>query len=344
MSMRQPRPEPREGDPRVRVPLAGQVHVHRFGHGASSARMLGDVVAAANAAPDRLVVVGYDQPSMEQLAELATVLDLHPLVVEDLINAGQRPKAERYDDVLFVVTRSAEYRDDVEEVVFSEFHTLTSGNVVIVLCQRRPQNMPWDPADLRIPEALVPFGTEAVIYALLDTVVDGYARVLRGLDVDTEQIEKQVFTGDPKVTERIYRLSQEVIDLQHAANPLVEVVSSLRRGFGKYAVPDELQTHLQDVADHLSRVSTRILGLRETLAQILNVNATLVTQRQNEDMKKISGWAAILFAPTLIGAIYGMNFDVMPELHWSFGYPLAVGAMLALGVGLWFMFRWKKWM
>ncbi len=125
---------------------------------------------------------------------------------------------------------------------------------------------------------------------------------------------------------------------------MADVLAALRQGFGRYEVPEPLQAYLQDVADHLAHASTRVSELRDALSQILNVNATLVAQRQNEDMKKISGWAAILFAPTLIGAIYGMNFDVMPELHWAFGYPFALGAMAALAVTLYLVFKAKKWM
>ncbi|MDR2256801.1 MAG: magnesium and cobalt transport protein CorA [Arthrobacter sp.] len=298
----------------------------------------------AERAPERLVVVGIDLPQAEQIAELATVWDLHPLLVEDLLKAGQRPKLERYDDVLFVVTRAATYLDAEEEVAFSEFHVLCRGNVVVVLCQERQSEVPW--AGARVPRdpELLRLGPEAMVYAFLDSLVDGYFPVLRGLDIDKEQIERQVFGGDAAVTERIYRLSQEVIDLQHAVSPLAAVLAGLRSGFSKYGTGDELRTYLQDVSDHLSRVNTTVAELRDSLNQILQVNSTLVTQRQNEDMKKISGWAAILFAPTLIGAIYGMNFDEMPELHWSLGYPLAVGAMVALAVGLWVVFRKKKWM
>ena len=292
----------------------------------------------------RLVVVGIDLPQAEQIAELASVWDLHPLLVEDLLKAGQRPKLERYDDVLFVVTRAATYLDAEEEVAFSEFHVLCRGNVVVVLCQERQADVPWDGARVPRDPELLRLGPEAMVYAFLDSLVDGYFPVLRGLDIDKEQIERQVFGGDAAVTERIYRLSQEVIDLQHAVSPLAAVLAGLRSGFGKYGTGDELRTYLQDVSDHLSRVNTTVAELRDSLNQILQVNSTLVTQRQNEDMKKISGWAAILFAPTLIGAVYGMNFDEMPELHWSFGYPLAVGAMAALAVGLWVVFRKKKWM
>ena len=122
------------------------------------------------------------------------------------------------------------------------------------------------------------------------------------------------------------------------------MIDALRRGFDRYGIPEPLQTYLQDVADHLTRAAARVSELRDALSQILNVNATLVAQRQNEDMKKISGWAAILFAPTLIAAVYGMNFDEMPELHWAFGYPLAVGGMVSFALVLYLTFRRKKWM
>lgn len=162
---------------------------------------------------------------------------------------------------------------------------------------------------------LMRLGPESMAYQLLDAIVDRYFPVLDGLQTDKDQIERQVFSGDATAAERIYRLSQEVIDLLQASTALAKVVSRLQGGAEKYAIAPELQTYLQDVSDHLSRVVTEATELRESLSQILNVNATLVAQRQNEDMKKISGWAAILFAPTLVGAIYGMNFDVMPELH-----------------------------
>ncbi|MGO3139270.1 MAG: magnesium and cobalt transport protein CorA, partial [Galactobacter sp.] len=286
---------------------------------------------------NRLVVLSFDHPSDQQVDQFAGLWDLHPLLVEDLKRAGQRPKLERYDGVLFVVTRAAGYVDSAEDVVFTEFHLLARDNVVVIIRQASEsgsedfveylRGVPRDPELLRL-------GAEAVVHSFLDAVVDGYFPVLQGLTVDREQIERQVFDGDRGVTERVYRLSKEVIDLQHAAAPLRDVLDSLRSGFGKYAIPDPLRAYLQDVTDHLSRVNTAVTELREALNQILQVNATLVSAQQNEDMKKISGWAAILFAPTLIGAIYGMNFDVMPELHWAFGYPLAIGAMVVLAVGL----------
>ncbi|KAM9862647.1 magnesium and cobalt transport protein CorA [Leucobacter sp. BZR 635] len=313
----------------------------------------------ANAAPQRMALSIFPRPNVDDITELADAWGLHPVLVEDLRNGGQRPKLERYGDVLFLVVRSARYLDEAEDLDFAEFHVLLRPNAISVICQdgrwidggdgdALPENsrdtVAQGDATLLDDGPLLELGPEAVLYRLLDAIVDGYQPVLRGLAIDKEQIESQVFSGDSAVTERVYRLSQEVIELQHATMSLQDVLELLRAGFDRYAIPEALRAYLQDVADHLTRVTTRVHELREALTQILSVNATLVAQRQNEDMKKISGWAAILFAPTLIGAVYGMNFDVMPELHWPLGYPLAVAAMVALAATLYIVFKRKKWM
>lgn len=295
----------------------------------------------------------------ELLAELASTWDLHPVLVDDLFHANQRVKVERYGDVLFVVLKSAVYIDAKEEVEFNEFHLLMKDDVLVIICQgdRFIDGTPIPANTSAIQEyftnekrswtkdrELLALGPEALIYRLLDTAVDGYFPVLDGLQDDKDGIERQVFSGDTAAAERIYLLSQEVIDVLHNSTHLNRLTQALGNGAAKYAIPDDLRAYLDDVSDHLTRVLAEAGELRESLSQILNVNATLVAQRQNEDMKKISGWAAILFAPTLVGAIYGMNFDDMPELHWAFGYPMALGLMLGLGVVLYVVFRVKKWM
>jgi magnesium transporter len=295
----------------------------------------------------------------ELLAELASAWDLHPVLVDDLFHANQRAKVERYDDVLFVVLKSAVYIDAKEEVEFNEFHLLMKDDALVIICQgdRFIDGTPIPPDTAGIQEyftnekrswtkdrELLALGPEALIYRLLDTAVDGYFPVLDGLQDDKDGIERQVFSGDTAAAERIYLLSQEVIDVLHNSTHLNRLTQALGNGAAKYAIPDDLRAYLDDVTDHLTRVLAEAGELRESLSQILNVNSTLVAQRQNEDMKKISGWAAILFAPTLVGAIYGMNFDDMPELHWAFGYPMALGLMLGLGVVLYVVFRVKKWM
>ena len=191
---------------------------------------------------------------------------------------------------------------------------------------------------------LLRLGPRAVAYAMIDAIVDGFSPVLGGIAIDQEQIERQVFSGDAAVAERIYNLSQEIIDMQHTTSSVIEVVQRLNKDFIRSGMPEELRAYLDDVADHLTRDNTRVTEYRESLSQILSVNATLVAQRQNEDMKKISGWAAIIFAPTLISSIYGMNFDLMPELHWAFGYPMALIAMIGFTVLLYWIFKRSNWM
>ncbi|MBD8080414.1 magnesium and cobalt transport protein CorA [Cellulosimicrobium arenosum] len=318
-----------------------------------------DGLRFAAAAPDHMTMLLYPAPDAAAVQELAQAWDLHPVLVDDLLHAHQRPKLERYGDVLFLVVRSARYVDELEEVDFSEFHVLVRPGAIAILCQDArwidgtagaaleesiADVLARGDRSLLTEEHLLNQGPEAVVYRVLDTIVDGYAPVLRGIDIDKEQIERQVFSGDAAVAERIYRLSQEVIDTQHVTSSMISVVRSLSEGFGKYDVPQELQTFLQDVSDHLARAHAQVSEYRDALAQILDVNATLVAQRQNEDMKKISGWAAILFAPTLVAAIYGMNFDVMPELHWTLGYPSAVVAMVGFAGALYWIFKRRKWM
>ncbi|MFT3874875.1 MAG: magnesium and cobalt transport protein CorA [Propioniciclava sp.] len=324
----------------------------------SSESSFADALASARDGADGMTLTVVPRPTPGLIAELASAWRLHPLLVEDLLHAGQRPKVERYGEVLFIVVRSARYLDASEEVEFSEFHLLVRSDALVIICQdgrladgtvitpgMEDGTAPLgDGAPLLANPELLRLGPEAMVYQLLDTIVDGYYPVLDGLQTDKEQIERQVFSGDAAAAERIYRLSEEVIDLLHATTALAKVLRRLQLGADKYEMPGELLAYLQDVADHLSHVTSEAGELRDALSQILNVNATLVAQRQNEDMKKISGWAAILFAPTLIAAVYGMNFDVMPELHWTAGYPLAIGAMIAFAVTLYVIFKWKKWM
>ena len=213
-------------------------------------------------------------------------------------------------------------------------------------------------ARLETTPLLLARGTDAVLYAILDAVVDGYRPVVAGLANDIDEIETQVFDGDPAVSRRIYKLSREVIDFQRAAQPLIDILHSISEGFDKYEVAEDLQQYLRDVEDHVLHVNERIEEFRQVLRDILTVNGTLVAQRQNEEMRqvgeannrqaeetrKISGWAAILFAPSLVGGIYGMNFHNIPELDWPLGYPFALGLMLLVSLTLYVVFKKRKWL
>jgi magnesium transporter len=302
--------------------------------------------------------IGLYRPDPAQLQSLAEEFGLHELAVEDAIVAHQRPKLERYGDTLFVVLRAARYLDATEEVDFGELHVFVGRDFVLTVRHSEAPDLAEVRQRLEDDVELLRRGPEAVLYAILDTVVDGYAPVIAGLQNDIDEIETEVFRGDPTVSRRIYKLSREVIEFQRATQPLLRMLDGLTAGFDKYGTDEELQRYLRDVADHATTVTERVDGFRQMLQDILTVNATLVSQAQNEEMKhltqasytqneevkKISAWAAILFAPTLIGTIYGMNFAHMPELRWFAGYPFALVLMAVVCLTLYVVFKHRDWL
>jgi magnesium transporter len=332
--------------------------VYRGGQRVFSSESLAQTYQQLDDLPDAMGWIGLYRPGAAQIHSLAAEFGLHPLAVEDAILAHQRPKLERYGDTLLVVLRAARYLDDVEEVEFGELHVFLGRNFVITLRHAESPDLASVRTRMEKEPELLAHGSEAVLYAILDAVVDGYAPVVAGLANDIDEIETQVFDGDPAVSRRIYELSREVIEFQRATHPLPAILASLSAGFDKYEIDDELRRHLRDVADHVTQVNERADGFRQLLRDMLTVNSTLVAQRQNEEMrslseasnaqndevKKISSWAAVLFAPTLIGTVYGMNFDTMPELHWQYGYPLAIVMMLMVSVTLFLVFRRRHWL
>ena len=328
-------------------------------------RRVDSPLTVAEAAPRRLADqpgtmawIGLYRPAEAQLLAVAEEFGLHELAVEDAIVAHQRPKLERYGDTLFVVLRAARYLDEVEEVEFGEIHVFVGSNFVLTVRHSQAPDLAAVRRRMEGDPDLLRLGPEAVLYAILDGVVDGYAPVVAGLQNDIDEIETEVFGGDPKVSRRIYELSREVIEFQRATSPLLGILDGLMAGFEKYETDEELQRYLRDVADHATTVAERVDGFRQMLADILTVNATLVSQAQNEEIKnlteasydqneeikKVSAWAAILFAPTLIGTVYGMNFERMPELGWVFGYPFALTLMLLVSLTLYAIFKRRGWL
>lgn len=302
--------------------------------------------------------IGLYRPSEEEIREVADEFGIHALVVEDALAGHQRSKIERYGDLLFLVLRPARYLDDTEEVEFGEVHVLAGPDFVVTIRHAESPDLARVRHRLENDPTLLAHGPEAVIYAVLDEVVDEYTPVLAGLENDIDEIESQLFEADTDATQRIYHLGKEVIDFQRATQPLSGILEALLRGSDTHRVSDELQRYLRDVLDHTLRVIDRATTFRTVLDNALTVESTIVARRQNEEMrrmtelsirqndevKKISGWAAILFAPTLVGTIYGMNFDHMPELHWLLGYPMALGMMVALGFVLYAVFKRKGWL
>ncbi|MEU1144429.1 magnesium and cobalt transport protein CorA [Streptomyces sp. NPDC005863] len=335
-----------------------QAALYRDGVRVATPATLADTFRELRDQPDGMAWIGLARPTEAELLSLAAEFDLHELAVEDAMEAHQRPKLERYGETLFVVLRAARYLDAPEEVDFGELHVFVGPDFVITVRHGAAPDLTSVRRRMEDSPDLLKLGPEAVLYAILDAVVDGYAPVVAGVQNDIDEIETEVFSGDPEVSRRIYELSREMVEFQRATRPLVSMLHALMAGFAKYGTDEELQRYLRDVADHVTHTSERVDGFRQALTDILTVNATLVTQQQNaemralaeagfeqnEEIKKISSWAAILFAPTLVGTIYGMNFDAMPELDWTFGYPFAILLMAVVCVSLYFIFKRRDWL
>ncbi|MEU5345629.1 magnesium and cobalt transport protein CorA [Streptomyces sp. NPDC020766] len=353
-----PRQAPAEPAAPAEVGSVVQAALYRDGTRVANPATLADTFRELREQPDGMAWIGLARPTEEEILSLAAEFDLHPLAVEDAMEAHQRPKLERYGETLFVVLRAARYLDASEEVDFGELHVFIGPDFLITVRHGAAPDLSAVRRRMEETPELLKLGPEAVLYAILDAVVDGYAPVVSGVQNDIDEIETEVFGGDPWVSRRIYELSREMVEFQRATRPLVGMLHGLMAGFAKYGTDEELQRYLRDVADHVTHTSERVDGFRQALTDILTVNATLVTQQQNaemralaeagfeqnEEIKKISSWAAILFAPTLVGTIYGMNFDDMPELGWSFGYPFAIGLMGVVCASLYVIFKRRDWL
>ncbi|MGW7407355.1 magnesium and cobalt transport protein CorA [Streptomyces sp. NPDC054833] len=354
-------PRADEAEETAAVPLERSVvdaALYRNGHRIEAPSSLAESYRQLPGEPGTMAWIGLYRPAAAQLLAAAEQFNLHELAVEDAIVAHQRPKLERYGDTLFVVLKAARYLDEAEEVDFGEIHLFIGPDFVLTVRHSLAPDLGVVRRRLEKDPELLALGPEAVLYAILDAVVDGYAPVIGGLQNDIDEIETEVFGGDPKVSRRIYELSREVIEFQRAARPLLGIMRDLEAGFEKYGTDEELQRYLRDVADHATTAAERVDGFRQMLESILTVNATLVAQAQNEEMrmlaqaghaqndeiKKISSWAAILFAPTLIGTVYGMNFTHMPELNWLLGYPFALALMALVCIGLYIVFKRRNWL
>ena len=297
--------------------------------------------------------IGLYRPDREEIDSVAAEFGLHHLAVADAIKAHQRAKLERYDNILFVVLRPARYLDEVEKVEFGELHVFVGPDFVVTIRHAESPDLGKVRHRMEQTPKLLCLGPEGVL-AILDQVVDEYEPV--GLENDIDEIEDQLFTGQESVARRIYDLSSEVIGFQRATSwGCSRPCSAGRRNIVSTWNCSGI------CAMCTTTPSASVSGLdsfRAHLQTALTVHATLVGQQQNEEMhhlteaslaqseevKKISAWAAILFAPTLVGTIYGMNFDHMPELHWAVGYPLALSLMLITSIALCTVFKRQRWL
>ncbi|NYI08102.1 magnesium and cobalt transport protein CorA [Allostreptomyces psammosilenae] len=288
------------------------------------------------------------EPDERELSGIASLFGLHPLAVEDAVHAHQRPKLERYDDMLFTVFKTVRYVEHDELTPTSE--VVDTGEVMVFVGADFVITVRHGHGALRAlrhrlesdPELLAK-GPSAVLHAIADQTVDDYLAVTDAVQDDIDEVEYAVFAAaEPRAGRggrrraggrpshdagRVYQLKRELLELKRATAPLARPLQLLSERPMRLVDPD-IQNYFRDVADHLARVTEQVSAFDELLTSILQANLAQVTVAQNEDMRKITSWAAIFAIPTMVAGIYGMNFEHMPELGWRYGYPVVLGAIL----------------
>jgi magnesium transporter len=290
------------------------------------------------------VWVGLYKPSEGELGDVAKAFGLHPLAVEDALKAHQRPKLERYNDSLFLTLKTLWYVDAEDAVETGEINLFAGRDFVITVRHGRGSELHSARSRLESDTAILTHGPGAVVYAVCDTVVDGYGDVLDELQVDVDEIETSVFS--PARTDdssRIYVLKREIAEVRRAVLPLREPMRKFAEGLVD-RVDREAGPFFRDVLDHLNQGADVIDTLDSLLSTAFDAHLARITVQQNDDMRKISAGVALAAAPTLIAGVYGMNFDHMPELRWELGYPLAVLLMVMISGGLWVLFKRSGWL
>jgi magnesium transporter len=294
--------------------------------------------------PGAFTWIGLYEPTEEEFDSIRREFDLHRLAVEDAIHAHQRPKLEVFGDMVFIVLKTARYVDPEEVVRLGEILIFLGNDYIITVRHGEASELRDVRHRLEGDPDLLAHGPGAVLHAILDKVVDDYSPAIVGLGDDIDEIENQVFSGERgNAAERIYKLKREVLEFSHAAGPLVDPLDRLARGH--YAViHPEVRAYFRDVNDHLLRAHEQLESYRDLLTSVLSANLAQVTVRQNEDVRRISAIVAILAVPTMIAGIYGMNFEHMPELGWTLGYPLVLAVMAAICFSLYHYFKRVGWL
>ena len=294
--------------------------------------------------PGDFVWVGMHQPTQAELAEVADAFSLHPLAVEDAVNAHQRPKLERYEDMLFLVLKTLWYVDEEDAVETGEISLFVGQDFIVSVRHGEGGGLRQARLDLEAREAVLAHGPSAVVYAVCDQVVDGYEAVCDSLVEDVDEVEISVFSEDrTNDSARIYVLKRELAEVRRAVLPLRDPIGRFASGT-VHGIDRDAAPYFRDVGDHLSRCADTIDELDGLLSTAFEAHLARISVQQNDDMRKISAGAALVVVPTLIAGIYGMNFDVMPELHWQFGYAWAMLLMLGTSLGLLWFFKKSGWL
>jgi len=293
--------------------------------------------------PGCFVWVALKDATPEELKEMQHEFGLHELAVEDATHGHQRPKLEEYGDSLFAVVHTVEAVG--EELNVGELNMFVGRNYVLSVRNRTEQGFTNVRQRTEREPHLLKHGAGFVFYALIDTVVDRYFPVLEGLEDELERVEERIFSDTParENVEALYKLKQKLMTLKHAAGPLQETAGKLYGG----RVPEicsGTQDYFRDVYDHLFRINQMIDSLRDMVTTAISVNLSLIAVQENETVKRLAAYAALVAVPTMIAGVYGMNFEYMPELKLIWGYPFAVGLMVVIDTYLFIRFRKAKWL
>ncbi|MFE6978761.1 magnesium/cobalt transporter CorA [Streptomyces sp. NPDC057682] len=322
--------------------------IYREGRRTAGPDDFSDALDEARASGDAFLWIGLHEPTEKEFDRVSSEFGLHPLAVEDALSAHQRPKLEVYDDSLFAVIKPIVYDHDSDSVSADELMIFIGDSFVVTV--RHGEGAPLAAVRRRLeaePEVLR-HGPTAVLYAISDAIVDHYIDVAGELQVDLEELETQVFapsgSGDAKNTAaRIYTFKRQVLEFRRAAVPLAAPMARLASA-GVPFVPARSQPFFRDVQDHLTRANEQVEGLDRLLSDILSAHLAQMGVRQNDDMRKISAWAAMAAVPTMVAGIYGMNFQHMPELDWIWAYPAVVLLMAGAVLGLYRQFKRRGWL
>jgi magnesium transporter len=290
------------------------------------------------------VWVGVSEPSTAEFEKLAADFEFHPLAIEDAVMAKQRAKLEMYEGMTFVVLRTTFYEESASQVTTGEILAFIGEHYIVVV--RHGEGSPLTGVRNRLEQQphLLAHGPYAVLHAIMDSVIDTYITITSELEKDVIEVEQSVFS-DRKAynSEKIYFLKRELLEFSHSIYPLLVPLQRLAVDFNDI-VPDELAPFFRDTLDHLHSAIDIANGLDNLLTSALSADLAHVQVQQNEDMRKITSWVALAATPTMLAGIYGMNFDHMPELRWTFGYPLVVGIMALVTGTLYYKFKKANWL
>lgn len=293
--------------------------------------------------PDVFIWVGLHEPDEALLLKLQQEFDLHDLAIEDAHHAHQRPKIEMYDESLFIVLHTAQVI--AGKIEFGETHLFMGRNYLVTV--RHGASLSYAPARKSCEQnrELLSLGPSYALYAVLDFIVDNFMPIVNTFKQELHELEQDIFqdTFKREVIERLYLLKRELVTLRLAVSPLQDILNQLMRVHGGL-VREEIRPYLRDVFDHAARISEATNTMGELLTAAMSVNLAMVSVGQNEVVKRLAGWAALLAAPTLIASWYGMNFHHMPELGGEYAYPILIGVTISICVGLFIWLRREKWL